>query len=373
MKRLIHRPDDWYAARLAPPAGRVRVVIDTDAANEIDDPFAIAWALLSPRQLDLLAVYAAPYSFEHRRQEMIRARIARDRPHEASAHDHALLHQHAEMLARFERQGWPLETVALEPFVAPDEGMRRSRRAIEAVFDVLDLPHAGRVFDGSTRYLHGDTDAERSDAAEHLVALARASPPEQPLYVVAIGCVTNIANALRMAPEIAEDIVVVWTAGYPSHAPQPNYAFNLEQDMVASTLLLDSGVPLVYLPGYHVGAQLRLSHPEAALHLRGRGALGEHLYRLYTHNPLWPMLGIESLHGHSWVIWDLINIAWLLNPDWVPSELVRTPRLRSDRRWARGRMRPPMREAHAVQRDAIFRDLFAKVDGTGQPSTVVAR
>jgi inosine-uridine nucleoside N-ribohydrolase len=361
LTRLLHRPDDWYAARLAPPTGRVRVVLDTDAANEIDDPFAIAWALLAPERLDLLAVYAAPYSFEHRRAELLRARVARDRPHEANAWDHELLRQHAAMLAHFEHQSWPIETVSLEPFVAPAEGMRRSLKAIEAVFDVLGRPHAGRVFAGSTRYTRADAAPERSAAVEHLIATARATPADQPLYVVAIGCVTNIANALLLAPEITERVVVVWTAGYPSHAPQPNFAFNLEQDMTASALLFDCGVPLVYLPGYHVGAQLRLSHPEAALHLQGRGALGEHLYHLYTHNPLWPMLGIRSLLGHSWVIWDLINIAWLLNPAWVPSDIVRTPRLRDDRRWASDAARHPMREAYAVQRDAVFADLFAKI------------
>jgi hypothetical protein len=63
------------------------------------------------------------------------------------------------------------------------------------------------------------------------------------------------------------------------------------------------------------------------------------------------------------VIWDLINIAWLLNPDWVPSHLVATPILSADLRWqAREPTKPqahPMREAFAVQRDAIFNDLFA--------------
>ena len=55
------RSDAWYQARLAPPprGARLRVVIDTDAANEIDDQFALAWALLSPERLDVLAVYAA--------------------------------------------------------------------------------------------------------------------------------------------------------------------------------------------------------------------------------------------------------------------------------------------------------------------------
>jgi hypothetical protein len=60
------------------------------------------------------------------------------------------------------------------------------------------------------------------------------------------------------------------------------------------------------------------------------------------------------------VIWDLICIAWVLNPAWVPSELVRTPVLTADKRWqaqpgsATGCARP-MR----VERDAIFNAVFA--------------
>jgi hypothetical protein len=61
------------------------------------------------------------------------------------------------------------------------------------------------------------------------------------------------------------------------------------------------------------------------------------------------------------VIWDLICVAWVLQPGWVPSELLRTPRLLPDKRWQADATRPPMREAYAVQRDAIFADLFEKL------------
>ena len=37
--------------RLEHPNGIARVIIDTDAANEIDDQFALTWALLSPEKL----------------------------------------------------------------------------------------------------------------------------------------------------------------------------------------------------------------------------------------------------------------------------------------------------------------------------------
>jgi purine nucleosidase len=363
--RVQRRPDEWYAQRLAPRRSRPRVVIDTDAANEIDDPFALAWALLSPERLDVLAVYAAPFSFEHRRQEMLRALAARAAPERASAFDIALLKQHSATLDRFAKNGWAPNAIGHWPvFCAPGEGMQRSFGEIVRVFELLRLPHAGRVLRGSAAYLANERTPLMSDAVEHLIATARATPDltdgtSEPLYVVAIGCVTNIASALLAAPDIAERIVVVWTAGFPSHAPQINFSLNLEQDMAASRVLFASGVPLVYLPGFHVGAQLRLSLPEMALHVQPRGAIGAELHRLYLHNPLTDFAGLDvRAPGFSWVIWDVINIAWLLNADWVPSALAPTPGLSDDRRWLARPGAPPMREAYAVARDALFGDFF---------------
>jgi purine nucleosidase len=331
MTMLLTHDDAWYRTRLAPPAPaisratRAKIIIDTDAANEIDDQFALAWALLSADQLDVQAVYAAPFSFAHRRAALPQA-----------APDAA-------------------------PFNPPAEGMERSYHEIVKVFGLLGVPVAGRVQRGSASYMASTQQAVHSQAVDHLIASARAHQDAQPLYVLALGCVTNIASALLLAPDIAQRIVVVWTSGFPSHAPQANNSFNLEQDLAASHVLLNSGVPHVYLPGYHVGAQLRLSLPEMERYVQGCGAMGQYLHHLFTHNPLWAILGDPSAKPYSWVIWDVINIAWMLNPSWVPSELVRTPILLSDKRWQAGPARHLMREAYAVQRDAIFQDFFAKL------------
>lgn len=37
------------------------MVLDTDTYNEIDDQFALAYALLSGDRVDVEAIYAAPY------------------------------------------------------------------------------------------------------------------------------------------------------------------------------------------------------------------------------------------------------------------------------------------------------------------------
>ncbi len=322
----LQRPDDWYRARLALPAGRVRVVIDTDTANEIDDQFALAWALRCPTQLDVAGIYAEPFSFAHRRADHPRA------PADAP------------------------------PFNPPSQGMERSHGEIVRVHELLGLPHAGRVLRGAPGYMPGPREPVRSAAVDHLIATAREHDPDgTPLYVAALGCVTNIASALLLAPDIAQRIVVVWTSGWPSHAPHVNHSFNLEQDLWASRWLLDSGVPHVYLPGYQVGAQLRLSLAEMDRHVRGRGAIGDYLHHLFTHNPLWSLTGANPTAAgepHSWVIWDVICIAWLLNPAWVPGALVRTPVLGDDRRWAAAPGRHLMFEAWGVERDRIFNAFF---------------
>ncbi|MDO8905362.1 nucleoside hydrolase [Hydrogenophaga sp.] len=334
MKTASHRSTTWYQQRLAPPAGPVRVVIDTDAANEIDDQFAIAWAMCRPDRLRVAGLYAAPFSFAHRRSIL------------------------------------PLASADDPAFAPPGVGMARSFDEIHRVLDLLGDPVSvaakAQVCRGSEGYLSGPGQPLHSAAVDHLIATAREHAADgPPLYVMALGCVTNIASALMLAPDLIDRIVVVWTSGYPSHAPWPNTSLNLEQDLWASQWLFDCGVPLVYLPGYHVGAQLRLSLPEMQRHVQGRGAIGDELYRLYTHNPLWAILGQTGAEPYSWVIWDIICVAWLLNPDWVPSGLVDTPRLGDDLRWLADATSLPMREAYAVQRDAIFSAFFAQALGDG--------
>lgn len=40
------------------PKGKIKMVLDTDTYNEVDDQFALAYALLSPDKIEVEAVYA---------------------------------------------------------------------------------------------------------------------------------------------------------------------------------------------------------------------------------------------------------------------------------------------------------------------------
>ena len=68
------------AGLLVPPKGPVRALIDTDTANEIDDQFALTWALLSPERITVEAIVAAPYSFAHHRQDRQRSALVESHP-----------------------------------------------------------------------------------------------------------------------------------------------------------------------------------------------------------------------------------------------------------------------------------------------------
>lgn len=305
------------------------MVLDTDVTNEVDDQFAIAWALLRPEQLRLRALHACPYSLG---------------PH---------LLTDPGFLSEAERAAVTRDPAQI-PRVSAAEGVERAAeecRRLVRLSGRTDVP----VVDGSPAFLPDASTPVRSDSVDSLIALAH-EDREGPLYVLAIGCATNVASALLVDPTIADRVVVVWTSAYPTSWTRPNTSFNLAQDVTAARVLLDSGVPHVYLPGYFVGEQLRISAAELDAHVRGRGPLGDHLAEVCAASHWF------ATPGSSKVIWDLVNVAWVLEPSWLPSELVPTPVLTEDLSWGQEPGRHLMREALSVQRDAVWLDLYSALE-----------
>jgi len=302
MALLTTMTDRERVARLEPPAGgRVRAVLDTDTYNEIDDQFALAYALLSPESFDLEAIYAAPF-------------------HNARSS-------------------------------GPEDGMERSYEEILRVLERMNLDRVDHVYRGSTKYLPGPAVPVESDAARNLIERSHAQ--EGALYVLTIGAPTNVSSAILIDPGIIERIVVVWLGGQPSNWHTAR-EFNLQQDPHASRVLFDSGVPLVHIPCTNVAEHLRTTIPELESCLRGTGALGDYLCDIVA--------DYHSDHfAWSKVIWDISTVAYLVNPNWVPNCLVHSPILTDQLTFSSDPNRHIIREATHMNRDAIFRDLFHKV------------
>lgn len=296
-------------ARLEPPtgAGTLSMVLDTDTFNEVDDQFAVAYALRSAQagELKLEAIYAAPFS---------------------------------------------------SPSRTPKEGMELSYQEILKVMDRLHCPESKALaYRGSDRKM-ADGEPCDSPAARDLIRRAMAHTPEDPLYVVSIGAATNIASALRMEPRIIEHIVLVWLGGNALHWPHVQ-EYNVCQDVPAAQTVLNSGVPLVLLPAYNVVAIMNTTIYELEHYLDGKSDIGSYLTQIVRE------YAARSEQGTAWskVIWDVVGVAYLLHPEWIQTSLAHTPILTDDLHWAHDQRRPLMRIGEFVKRDPIFMDVFQKL------------
>ena len=351
--------DESLLINLNNPNGKNKVIVDTDTANEIDDQFALAWTLLSEDKIDLLGVTAEPYSFQHHKEELIEVYNIIKENKEITKSNIDLVNNYRDWAnGLIESNIHPNDVY----FDTPEEGVEKSYQEIIKVFDKLNMPYEGKVFRGSDQYLSSFDEPLITESSEFIVKTCLQYPGEK-IYVCAIGCLTNIASALLMEPKIINNLVVVWTSGFPTYSINNNTnSLNLVQDVLSSQLLFECGVANVYLPGYNVGAQLTLSLPDMKEFVKGRGEIGDYLYELYTNNPLHKQRGVIDQTWRTWVIWDVINIAWMIDPSWVPSHVVSSPILDDELYWRREGESFPMSEAYGVNRDAIFHDFFTKID-----------
>jgi inosine-uridine nucleoside N-ribohydrolase len=285
------------------------MVLDTDTFNEVDDQFALVHALLSPDRVDLEAVYAAPF--------------------------------HNEKSA------------------GPGDGMQKSYQEIRHIL-ALAGDKTTPVLEGATQWLSEAGQARPNPATDDLVRRALSDDGEGPLFVVAIGAPTNVSNALLLAPEITDRVVVVWLGGNSLHWPTAR-EFNLRQDPDASRALLDCGVPLVHVPCLNVADHLITTRAEIDRFVRPAGTLGEFLARRYAEN-------VAGDAGVSKVIWDLAAMGWLLDESWTTTVLAHSPVLTDALTWSRDDSRHLIGEVVEVRRDAILADLFKRLASSPAPA-----
>ncbi len=287
-----------------PPPHRVPMVLDTDTANEIDDQFAVVHALLSQDRLQLEAIYAT----------------------------------------LFTREG-----------NSPAAGVAESEAEIHRLLERLRVDPQDRVQRGADRFLSDNQPTVRNAASDDLIQRALA-PRDGPLWIAAIGALTNVASALNEAPEIASRVVIVWLGGQAQHRHDAR-EFNLYQDPIAARAVFDSGAPLIHIPCYGAASHLLATTAELDAYVRPQGAIGAYLADIFRdHNAQYP--------GRSKEIWDLSATGYLIDEAWVPKRSLSRPTLSAEMRWT---PQPddaavaPFAEAHYVRRDPIFHDLFSKL------------
>ncbi len=246
-----------------PPAGPLRVVIDTDAANEIDDQYALALALGFPERLRIEGFVAA--------------------------------------------------------HIAEKQGAAGLQRCYDEILEVLKRsPKTPKlpVFHGNLPLKEGSSEPP-SEGVRFIIDRARAGTPENPLWLVLLGPVTDAVAALQAAPDIADRLIVLWHG----RSEWPRYCrnFNAKNDPLAARLIFD--LPSRFIL-FDTGAQILIPPDEVARRFASLGPLGAYLHQIRTKYE-WAAKPTKG-------IFDLGDIAILIDPSCGRWERVACPTVTGD-------------------------------------------
>lgn len=209
---------------IPPKERQLRIVIDSDAKNEIDDQWAIALAILSPERFTIEGFVGANFDNAH---------------------------------------GGP-------------GGVAASVMEIETVLAKAGMAGRWPVLPGSDpmRYQY---EPSPSAGVDFIIERARAGTPENPLWVVGLGAATDMASAALQAPDIVDRVVAFWHLR--TQWPEKCYNFNVFGDVRAARLLFHSPLSFVL---FDTGAHLTCPMAESEEHVAPYGELGHYLhnYRL---------------------------------------------------------------------------------------------
>ena len=228
------------------------VYIDADTGNEVDDPFAIYRALVAP-EFHVVGLSSAGWG---------------------------------------ERHDFPANT-------------RTSQKMNEEVLGLLNLEDRIPHPIGATHPMPNATTPVDSPAARDIIAKAKSMPAGRKLQVFVLGCYTNVASALLLAPGIKDKMTVhVMGFRYDNERLTPN-EFNTLGDLHAAASLLKSGVELKVMPNSTTG-QFHWSKAEVDAHFKGKGGVRDYLVKRWeSHAP----------NDQQRILWDIAVFEAVLRPE----------------------------------------------------------
>lgn len=243
---------------------KLAVIIDADTGNEVDDPFALARALLEP-SWDILALNATQWQASH----------------------------------------W-----------AEPQSMENSHRLNQVLLGHMGLSVKTRRGGAARMYDWGDL-AQHSAAAYEIIQQAKKMPVDEKLTVIALGALTNVASAIYIEPAIESRIRLYWLGSVYNFEEDilSKVDFNCVMDIRALDILLQSTVEMHIMP-LNVAEKMTFTFAETSEQFAGKHELGDFLLDRWNHH----------LDGgrKERVIWDLALIEAMINPQWALSKAITT-------------------------------------------------
>lgn len=300
--------NEQYLKNLTPPEGKIDVIMDSDAFTEIDDLYAISYMVLKTEKFNVKGICAAPFC----------------KPPRA---------------------------------ISAGDGMLKSYEEILRLLTLLEREDLKAItFKGSAHYVENENTPVESDAANFIADIANDYSPENPLYIIAIGALSNIASAILKNQKVKENTVIVWLGGKSPHLPNGADEYNMRNDITAARVVIGSGIPFVQLPSAGTVDKLLTTKPELEFWIKGKNPLCDYLYtRTVTDAEKY-----SPFKTWSRVIWDFAPVAWLMNSDgrYMQDKLVSAPMPEYDKTYSFDERRHKICQVYSINRDALFEDLF---------------
>lgn len=282
-----------------PEDKKVRVIIDTDAKNEADDPYAIVHALLTPK-FDVRGIIAAHFGNFHSR--------------------HSMLDSYKECVRIKEYMGAEID-----------------------------------IYHGAERAICSETDYAYSEGAELIVREALLDDP-RPLYVLFMGPITDMACALLKHPEIEGRVTAVWNGG--GQYPRGGVEFNLSNDIFAANLIMRSKLDVWQIPA-DVVSQIAVSIAQLEQKVRPCGKIGKYLFeQLVAFND---SEYAHWTSGETWGLGDNCTVGTLLHQNIYAYRMEEAPGFKEDMTYIHGTGFRPIRVYHEINASLVLEDFFAKL------------
>lgn len=243
----------------------VRVIVDADTANEIDDLYAIVRALVAP-EFRVVGLTSAHYTRSTK----------------------------------------------------PNETVHRSQVINEQILDAMGLRDSIPHPVGADRSMAAPTIPVDSPAARLIIDKAHDGGPEDKLVVFALGACTNRASALLLDPSIESKVVFAFIDGdYKDHRWGPGI-FNWKNDIHAVKAIFESEVEYIHMPARSVSVEMELSKREVDEHLKGQGGVWDLLVDRWETFP-------RTARSEKKTMWDIALIEAVVRPELATPAVVGAP------------------------------------------------
>jgi len=283
---------------------KIPVLLSTDIGNEVDDQWAVAYLLTNP-DFDVLAIVSA----------------------------------HAPSL--------------------PDPSAHYTFEILKEAVEVrLAMSTHPPLFEGSSQPLAERTLPRMNAGVDYIVQASKKFDSRNRLSVLTIGAATDVASAIIADPEIADRIRVVAMAFTNSKSGNE---YNVENDVKAWQVLLDSHVPLIIGSGDVCRNYLSLTFDEAKKLIASEGTVGAWLWEEYKQ---WYFRHVKPLRrddfSKPWIIWDIITLAYL--EGMATAESLPRPRLNADLSLSQGTPGETVQWITRVDSTRLWSDFIKKLN-----------